>query len=129
MLFTAERVAATMPPATNAAPVAPTTAFCTAVPAVKLGLPAIRPAATPGAFQVRNAIAPTVSKALHISVSVRFPEKVSVLSTGSITAMIKASTMSLIPEAMTAPMAFSAKNFVCSRNPNGRKIPTRAVIR
>jgi len=49
--------------------------------------------------------------------------------TGWMTDVMNARTISFIPAATTAPIAFSARNFVPDTRPNGKRIPTQATKR
>ena len=81
-----------------------------------------------GAFQQRNMSAQTVRKTDQSSLKViSGPAKWMLERTGSMIAVTRPSTMSLTDAETTAPMAFSARNFVGARSPNGRKIPASAA--
>ena len=79
----------------------------------------------PGAFQDRNAIAPETSNIEKVSLNVgTAAAKVKVDKVSSAAATMKANTINFIPKEITPPIAFSAKNLVCVRNPNGNSTRT-----
>ena len=105
-------------------------AACSKSPVPRWGDPPSKLAARCGAFQQKNISAHTVKSVDQRSLNVMFgPVKRTFCSTGSMTAVTNASTISLTEADTTAPTAFSARNLVGDRRPKGRKIPTSAANR